>query len=127
MLRTLLYEEFDESRTSVLVCNVKEFSDALQKVATLNGKRLDGIIVEYGKEKYKIYYSDNDLNENSIWNLKIEPAARVRFEGSIYEIEKLMNDIVIDKISNDSGKVFCSIKQGEISDDFVITDIYYTM
>ncbi len=120
-----LYTEFKEKRTEKVTVEKAELRRKLKKIK-------DGVILEYNNEKYQLYYSaevvaKNEHAPNNIYNLEIDPAARIRFEGSIEEYEALLVEINKENAENHDLKIYTRLQDGNADNDFFIMDVYYQM
>ena len=120
-----LYTEFKEKRTEKVTVEKAELRRKLKKIK-------DGVILEYNNEKYQLYYSEevvakNEHAPNNIYNLEIDPAARIRFEGSIEEYEALLVEINKENAENHDLKIYTRLQDGNADNDFFIMDVYYQM
>ncbi|MBQ2608774.1 MAG: hypothetical protein II586_00265, partial [Butyrivibrio sp.] len=61
------------------------------------------------------------------FQLEIEPAARVRFEGSLEEYECLLDEINKKSIRNRDFKIYGRLKDSNADREFFIMDVYYLM
>lgn len=120
-----LYTEFKEKRTEKVTVEKAELRRKLKKIK-------DGVILEYNNEKYQLYYSAEVVAKNehapkNIYNLEIDPAARIRFEGSIEEYEALLAEINKENAENHDLKIYTRLQDGNADNDFFIMDVYYQM
>ena len=56
--------------------------------------------------------------------MKLDPVARVRFEGGLDEYEKLLEEIRMDY---QDGKIYGKLRDGNAENDFLVVDIYFKM
>ncbi len=125
MIKPELYIEFREDRTDKITVEKAELRSKLNKI-----KR--GVILEHKYEKYLIYYSrettrsDMEVHE-PLFHLVIDPAARIRFEGSLSEYDKLVEEIKSKNLSRDDTRVYSKVQDGNADSDFFIIDVYYQM
>ncbi|MCR4567490.1 MAG: hypothetical protein K5769_05535 [Pseudobutyrivibrio sp.] len=125
MIKTELYTEFKEDLTDKVTVEKDELRSKLKIINS-------SVILEYENEKYKIYYSlnesiDESLDNKSMFHLEIDPAARIRFEGSLDEHEELLKKIYKKRAENNDMKIYSKLQDGDVDSDFFIMDIYYQM
>ena len=110
--------EFREECTEKVTVDKTELCKKLRKLQ-------NGVIIELDHGKYQLYYSkekdgEQDCIQDMAYRLNIDPAARVRFEGSFEEYEELLRKI-------DKDKVYSKLREGNVDSDFFIMDVYYRM
>ncbi len=125
MNKTELYTEFREKRTEKVTVEKAGLRRKLRKIN-------NGVILEYNNEKYQLYYSSdvlsgNGYEQNNLYHLEIDPAARIRFEGSLDEYEALLKEIKTENAENYNLKIYTKLQDGNVDNDFFIMDIYYQM
>lgn len=123
MINAELYTEFKEVYTDKDTVNRVEFCKKLKKLKK-------DTVVELNENMYCIYTRDADVDiqgQDITSQLEIEPAARVRFEGSLEEYETLLEEINQKKIRNHDFKIYGRLKDGNADRDFLIMDVYYLM
>lgn len=125
MINAELYTEFKEVYTDKDTVNRVEFCKKLKKL------RKD-TVVEFNEDMYCIYTRDADVDiqgqiQATTFQLEIEPAARVRFEGSLEEYECLLDEINKKSIRNRDFKIYGRLKDGNADREFFIMDVYYLM
>ena len=123
MINAELYTEFKEVYTDKDTVNRVEFCKKLKKLKK-------DTVVELNENMYCIYTRDADVDiqgQDITSQLEIEPAARVRFEGSLEEYETLLEEINQKKIRNHDFKIYGRLKDGNADRDFFIMDVYYLM
>lgn len=122
MYRAELYVEFSENRTGMMLAEGTELANILRKLQ-------NGVIIERMQSKYRIYYFESGLQDgipiqDMSYHLKIEPAARIRFEGSMDEYKKFLNEI---NENYNTVQIYSKLREKEVESDFFIMDIYYAM
>ena len=125
MIKPELYAVFRENRTVKVTANKAELRS---KLRTLTG----GVILEREGEKYHLYHSPKTTSGEEyicapLYHLEIDPAARIRFEGSLAEHEKLLEEIYLMIKDNDDVRIYSKVQDGNVYDDFFIMDVYYKM
>lgn len=123
MINTELYTEFREAYTDKDTVNRAEFCKKLKKLKK-------GTIVELDKGMFRIYTKDADISGQTQGEdrcLEIDPAARIRFEGSLEEYEDLLEEINKKKTTDYGFKIFSRLQDGNADIDFIIMDVYYQM
>ena len=125
MNKTELYTEFREKRTEKVTVDRAGLAKKLKKIN-------NGVILEYNNENYRIYYSSDELDKNGLeqkepYYLEIDPAVRMRFEGSLDEYEVLLKEIINENAENYNLKNYTKLQGGDVCNDFFIMDIYYQM
>ena len=125
MINAELYTEFKEVYTDKDTVNRVEFWKKIKKLKK-------DTVVEVNEDKYCIYTKDADVDvqgqtQAATSRLEIDPAARVRFEGSLEEYENLLEEINQKKIRNHDFKIYGRLKDGNADRDFFIMDVYYLM
>ena len=104
MINAELYTEFKEVYTDKDTVNRVEFCKKLKKLKK-------DTVVELNENMYCIYTRDADVDiqgQDITSQLEIEPAARVRFEGSLEEYETLLEEINQKKIAEGDWKEYHS-------------------
>ena len=122
MIKPELYIVFREDCTDKVIANKAELGSTLKTMTS-------GVIIERVREEYHLYHSpETKSGEGYIcyprYHLEIDPAARIRFEGSLDEYEALLNEI---KGEDYDLKVFTKIQDSDAKNNFYIMDIYYRM
>ncbi|MBQ6995450.1 MAG: hypothetical protein IJN64_13335 [Lachnospiraceae bacterium] len=122
MHRAELYTEFSENRTCMV--NVDK-TELLNRLIELHY----GAIIEKEHLIYRIYYSNckeiySNQGQDEEYHLKIDPAARVRFEGGLDEYEKLLEEISAE---HNNRKIYGILRNGNVESDFLVMDVYYEM
>ena len=125
MINAELYTEFKEVYTDKDTVNRVEFCKKLTKLKK-------DTVVELNEDMYCIYTRDADVDiqgqiQATTFQLEIEPAARVRFEGSLEEYECLLDEINKKSIRNRDFKIYGRLKDGNADREFFIMDVYYLM
>lgn len=125
MIKPELYTEFREDCTDKVTVEKAELKSKLKKINS-------GVILEYNKENYQFYYlpdeiTENDHGQKNLYHLEIDPAARIRFEGSLDEYESLLKKINGKNTENNDLKIYTKLQDGNVKNDFFIMDIYYQM
>ncbi len=125
MINAELYTEFKEVYTDKDTVNRVEFCKKLKKLKK-------DTVVEFNEDMYCIYTRDADVDiqgqiQATTFQLEIEPAARVRFEGSLEEYECLLDEINKKSIRNRDFKIYGRLKDGNADREFFIMDVYYLM
>ncbi|MBR4357158.1 MAG: hypothetical protein IKQ00_04450 [Butyrivibrio sp.] len=125
MINAELYTEFKEVYTDKDTVNRVEFCKKLKKLKK-------DTVVELNEDMYCIYTRDADVDiqgqiQATTFQLEIEPAARVRFEGSLEEYECLLDEINKKSIRNRDFKIYGRLKDGNADREFFIMDVYYLM
>ncbi|SFU96240.1 DUF5975 family protein [Butyrivibrio sp. INlla21] len=125
MIKAELYTEFREDRTDKVTVEKAELRRKLKKIK-------NGAILERENEKYQLYYSPEAFKKDEAehvapYHLVIDPAARIRFEGSLDEYDKLLEEIDLKCMDHDDAKVYSKLKEGNADSDFFIMDVYYQM
>lgn len=125
MIKPELYTEFREDRTDKVTVEKAELRRKLKKIKS-------GAILERENEKYQLYYSPKAFaGEEGLhvapYHLVIDPAARIRFEGSLDEYDKLLEEIDLKIMDHDDAKIYSKLKEGNADSDFFIMDVYYQM
>ena len=120
-----LYMEFNEKCTDGLIVDRNEFSKRLKKMKK-------GTIIEQIDGKYQIYYpleagEKQEHTQNGLLELRIDPAARIRFEGSLKDYEDLLKEIKKIGVGICNFKVYCRLREGDADSEFFIADVYYLM
>ena len=114
-----------------------EFSEDCTRMETVGKEELHDkltefhycAIIEKEHSTYQIYCSDcikNNPNskKEEKYHLKLDPVARVRFEGGLDEYEKLLEEIRMDY---QDGKIYGKLRDGNAENDFLVVDIYFKM
>ena len=122
MYRAELYMEFSEDCTRMETVSKEELHDKLTEFHYC-------AIIEKEHSTYQIYCSDcikNNPNskKEEKYHLKLDPVARVRFEGGLDEYEKLLEEIRMDF---QDGKIYGKLREGNAENDFLVVDIYFKM
>jgi hypothetical protein len=125
MINAELYTEFKEVYTDKDTVNRVEFCKKLKKLKK-------DTVVELNEDMYCIYTRDADVDiqgqiQATTFQLEIEPAARVRFEGSLEEYECLLDEINKKSIRNRDFKIYGRLKDSNADREFFIMDVYYLM
>lgn len=125
MINAELYTEFKEVYTDKDTVNRVEFCKKLKKLKK-------DTVVEFNEDMYCIYTRDADVDiqgqiQATTFQLEIEPAARVRFEGSLEEYECLLDEINKKSIRNRDFKIYGRLKDSNADREFFIMDVYYLM
>ena len=120
-----LYMEFNDECTGGLFVDKNELCKRLRKMKK-------GTIIEQMDGGYRIYYpieivDNQERMLDKVYNLRIDPAERIRFEGSLKKYEELLNDINIIGTGKHSFKVYSKLREEDADTDFFIADIYYSM
>ena len=100
MTNTELYTEFKEKCMDRVTVDRDEFCKRIRKLKK-------GVIVEPDKGTYQLYSkpcdaTDSEQMRDAPYILEIDPAVRVRFEGSLSEYEDLLKEINKNKIGKRS-------------------------
>jgi len=122
MIRPVLYMEFREDLTDKITVEKSE----------LRNKLKNGVILERDYEKYLIYYSQETIESDAevhepLFHLVIDPAARIRFEGSLAEHDELLKEINSKNHGSDDVRIYSKVRDGDADSDFYIMDVYYQM
>ena len=121
MYRAELYMEFSEDCTRMETVGKEELHDKLTEFHYC-------AIIEKEHSTYQIYCSDCIKNNSNLkkekYHLKLDPVARVRFEGGLDEYEKLLEEIRMDF---QDGKIYGKLRDGNAENDFLVVDIYFKM
>lgn len=122
MIRPALYMGFRENLTDKITVEKSE----------LRNKLKNGVILEHDYEKYLIYYSQETIESDaevhdSLFHLVIDPAARIRFEGSLAEHDELLEEINSKNHGSDDVRIYSKVRDGDADSDFYIMDVYYQM
>ncbi|MCR4997201.1 MAG: hypothetical protein K6A61_07870 [Butyrivibrio sp.] len=125
MINAELYTEFKEVYTDKDTVNRVEFCKKIKKLKK-------DTVVEFNEDMYCIYTRDADVDiqgqiQATTFQLEIEPAARVRFEGSLEEYECLLDEINKKSIRNRDFKIYGRLKDSNADREFFIMDVYYLM
>lgn len=125
MINAELYTEFKEVYTDKDTVNRVEFCKKLKKLKK-------DTVVELNEDMYCIYTRDADVDiqgriQATTFQLEIDPAARVRFEGSLEEYECLLDEINKKSIRNRDFKIYGRLKDSNADREFFIMDVYYLM
>ena len=131
MYRSELYTEFSEDCTYMVTVDKTEL---LNKLKELNY----GAIIENDYSTYRIYYSDriknnSNLGQDEEYHLKIDSAARVRFEGGLDEYEKLLEEMnsvaksIYDSVVEYFRKAEVREKLQNIADVLVEREVIYDL
>ncbi|MEE3471808.1 hypothetical protein SAMN02910451_03118 [Butyrivibrio hungatei] len=120
-----LYMEFKEECVAGLLVDKNEFSRRLKKLKK-------GTVIECVDGKYQIYYPIDDVKKHEqdsseSLSLRIDSAARIRFEGGLVEYEELLKEINKTRAGNCDFKVFGKLREEDVDADFFIADVYYMM
>ena len=120
-----LYMEFKEECVAGLLVDRNEFSRRLKKLKK-------GTVIEYVDGKYQIYYPIDDVDKHEqdsseLLSIRIDSAARIRFEGGLAEYEELLKEIDKTRVGNCDFKVFGKLCEEDVDTDFFIADVYYMM
>ncbi len=122
MIRPVLYMEFREDLTDKITVEKSE----------LRNKLKNGVILERDYEKYLIYYSQETIESDAevhepLFHLVIDPAARIRFEGSLAEHDELLEEINSKNHGSDDVRIYSKVRDVDADSDFYIMDVYYQM
>ena len=125
MIKTELYSVFREDRTAKVTANKAELRSKLRTMTS-------GVILERNKDEYHLYYSPKTTSgeDNTcapLYHLEIDPAARIRFEGSLAEHEKLLEEIFAMIEGGDDVRIYSKVQDGNAANDFFRIDVYYKM
>ena len=125
MTNTELYTEFREQCLDRVTVDRDEFCKRIKKLKK-------GAIIEQDKGGYRLYSKlsgalDREQEQDAPYVLEIDPAARVRFEGSFSEYEDLLKEINKNRIGHYDVKVYSKLQDGNADSDFFIMDVYYQM
>ena len=125
MTNTELYTEFREECLDRVTVDRDEFCKRIKKLKK-------GAIIEQDKGGYRLYSKlsgalDREQEQDAPYVLEIDPAARVRFEGSFSEYEDLLKEINKNRIGHYDVKVYSKLQDGNADSDFFIMDVYYQM
>lgn len=126
MIKTELYTEFRENRTEKITVEKAEFKRSLKRIKS------GAVLEKVNRDKYQLYYSsevsaENEHDQKEVYHLEIDPAARIRFEGSLDEYEALLNVINKENAKKYDLKIYTKLQDGNVDNDFFIMDIYYQM
>ena len=125
MTNTELYTEFREECMDRVTVDHDEFCKRIKKLKK-------GSIIEPDKGAFQLYSKLIDVTErekvqDAPYVLEIDPAVRVRFEGSLSEYEDLLKEINKNKIGHYDVKVYSRLQDGNADGDFFVMDVYYQM
>ncbi|RKM55318.1 hypothetical protein D6853_11410 [Butyrivibrio sp. X503] len=119
------YTEFREVCTDKIIVDRDKFCKMLKKTDI-------GTIIEKDQDNYIFYYRNesNDVpaqTQDTRYQLKIDPAVKVRFEGNFAQYNKLLNEIYSKLENKDNAKIYSKLRQGKANCNFFIMDVYYQM